>query len=108
MRATIRPISGSFLLFNLFTYNFVNILYATFMAVLVYFVHYIHGVALILYFVRYIHGYMNSSPRNQKVATANKTLAAREERADELGEFFWSVKLHWKLVWFDFFKFNWS
>ena len=40
---TIQSKSGSFLLFNLFTYNCVNILYATFMAVLIYFVHYIHG-----------------------------------------------------------------
>ena len=40
---TIRPKSVSFLLFNLFTYNGVNILYATFMAVLICFVHYIYG-----------------------------------------------------------------
>ena len=40
---TTRPKSVSFLLFNLFTYNCVNILYATFMAVLICFVHYIYG-----------------------------------------------------------------
>ena len=41
--------------------NWVNILYAVFMAILsLYFVHYIH-VSAALYFVHYIHGYMKSS-----------------------------------------------
>ena len=40
---------GSFLLFNLFTYNCVNIWYATFMAVLIYFVNYIHGSTALIF-----------------------------------------------------------
>ena len=64
MYTTIRPKSGSFLLVNLFTYNCINILYATFMAVLIYISYTIFMVALILYVVRYIHGYMKSQPVN--------------------------------------------
>ena len=46
---TTRPKSGSFLLFNLFTYNCANILYATFMAVLIYSVHCIHGGTALIF-----------------------------------------------------------
>ena len=45
-------------------YSFMNcgyISYATFIAVLMCFVHYIQG-KLLLYFVRYFHGYMKSKP----------------------------------------------
>ena len=49
---TTRPKSGSFLLFNLFTYNCANILYATFMAVLIYSVHCIHGGTALIFRTR--------------------------------------------------------
>ena len=53
MYTTIRPklIGSSFI--YLFTYNGVNILYATFMAVLIYFVHYIHGSTYLIFCMLY-------------------------------------------------------
>ena len=56
--------------------NWVNISYATFAIIgKVSFIHYIPGVvALLLYFVRYIHGYMKSYPSRIPVLVKSRSV----------------------------------
>ena len=57
--------------------NCVYISYTTFIAVLIYFVHYIQG-KLLLYFVRYLHGYMKPFPPSLIVALRNYWMVSEE------------------------------